>query len=252
MAYTRKEICAKTGIKSKHISTYVDRKQLIPNELGLFDMTDETNIAFMEKYESEKTGALAFDSPRAKEKNEKNLGAKAKPAARVVAIGSEFADDGDIFIPKGAFKPTTAKKPKEDWDEDEDQDPDEDDLDENGIPKYIVSERAFKHWQAKKFETEQALKQLELEKKMGELIPTDLVGGLISQQSKSFSGVFRQAAEKLIDLLIVKYKLSPQDAADMRRILVETVNKAVADSISESKKAIKGIVAEYSEKRKNG
>ena len=94
-----------------------------------------------------------------------------------------------------------------------------------------------------------ALSKIKKEKQMGIVIPTDLVKMLFSQHSKSISSSFKSATENLIIRLTTKYRLTREDAADIRHELIGDINTAVDASITETKKAIKVIVSEYSEIR---
>ena len=217
MLYSRLDFCGITGVKVKDISNYIKRKHVVVRKDGLIDSDDDKNSAFIEKRASFVIADAENDDTTGKH-----------PDFPEFDDGWRGLTDpqGYPVIPKEQIK--AAK---------------------NTVPLISVSERAFNHYHSEKYRVESELKILELQKKMGSLIPTELMGAVISQQSKSFSSAFRQALSRAIDLFILKYKLTGEDAAEMRKVVTETVNKAITDALAESKKQVKAIAKEFSEKR---
>lgn len=100
-----------------------------------------------------------------------------------------------------------------------------------------------------KMQEEIELLQIKKEKQLGLVIPTPLVKLLFTQHSKSIVSSFHNATDTLL-MKIQKMKgLSSVEMASLRGELTEIINIAVDDSIKESKKQIKNIVTEYSEKK---
>lgn len=113
------------------------------------------------------------------------------------------------------------------------------------------------------FELEQKLKQAELEKKevdtriallkeeklRGIVIPTDIVTMLFAQHFKSMSVEFNQGADNLITEFSKMAELNITQISELRGKLIAIVNDAIHRGIEESKKSVKNIVAEYSEKK---
>ncbi len=91
--------------------------------------------------------------------------------------------------------------------------------------------------------------EIKIAKMEGGLLPIEPLKSLILNYSRTMVIQFRQALEKNIDLLVIKYKLSGADAAMMRRNVVESINEAVEKAVNECKAGIKSITAEYSEKK---
>lgn len=91
--------------------------------------------------------------------------------------------------------------------------------------------------------------QIEIEKKEGQLIPTELIKALFLTHSKSITMTFKEGMEKIVDLFTIKYKLSQADAASMRKTMVEAINKGVDNAVSNTRGSLKKIITEYSEKR---
>lgn len=91
--------------------------------------------------------------------------------------------------------------------------------------------------------------QIEIEKKEGQLIPTELIKALFLTHSKSITMTFKEGMEKIVDLFTIKYKLSQADAANMRKTMVEAINKGVDNAVSNTRGSLKKIITDYSEKR---
>lgn len=83
----------------------------------------------------------------------------------------------------------------------------------------------------------------------GVVIPTELVKIVFTQHSKSIGSSFHNASETFLTMIGKKKGLNINEMAELRGELIEIINTAVAESIIESKKQIKNIVDEYSEKR---
>lgn len=106
----------------------------------------------------------------------------------------------------------------------------------------------------KKLDIERAKEDIEIarlkkEKLSGELIPTDLVKIVFATHSKSITIGFHQAVENLISQIAKQAGLDRDQIAKIRGILIEIINKAVKNALATSKKDLRNIVAEYSQKR---
>ncbi len=222
MEYTKKDFGVLTNQKTNNLAIYIRRGQVVVGSNGLIDSDDDINAAFMAKHHRDR-----FD----------NTTESTATQDRVTGSNpfSDF-DDGFRGVTDSQGYPILVKE--------------KDRPGKNGVPAISVSEKAFKHYQAEKYRIDGQLRELEFQKKVGSLIPTELMGAVIAQQSKAFSSSFRQALSRMIDLLTVKYKLTGVDTADMRKAVVDAVNKSVEDALAESKRQVKAIAKEFSEKRK--
>jgi hypothetical protein len=102
----------------------------------------------------------------------------------------------------------------------------------------------------RKMERETFLLEMQQQKLLGKLIPTDLVKALFGQHFKSVTITFKQAVDKLLTEFAKKAKMDRNGVAEMRMELIAVINKAVEDGIAESKKNIENIVSEYSQRGK--
>jgi hypothetical protein len=225
MEYTKKEFGALTGQKTNNLAKYIERRQVNVNEKGLIDSDDDVNMAFMAKHY------------RDTDENEEEIVATAAKSRKKAKNPDfpEFDDGWDGKTDSRGYPVITKERDRPGKD---------------GVPAISVSEKAFKHWQAEKYRIDGQLRELDFQKKMGALIPTELMGAVIAQQSKSFSSAFRQSLSRMVDMLVIKYKLTGADAADMRKMVVDTVNKSIEEALTSSKKEIKAIAKEFSEKKK--
>lgn len=89
------------------------------------------------------------------------------------------------------------------------------------------------------------LKKLDHQKKLGELVPTDLVRTLFVQHSKSIMTAFHDEADNFLMEISKEAGLSREQLAKMRGKLVMKINQGIENSLKESKKSLQAIVEEY-------
>lgn len=87
------------------------------------------------------------------------------------------------------------------------------------------------------------------EKARAVVVPTELVKALFSQHTKSILVEFSNSVDNIITKIAKKKALSNNEVAEIRKELIEEINIAVDKSIDESKKNIKNLMNEYSEKK---
>lgn len=133
-------------------------------------------------------------------------------------------------------KPKTRNKPRSESDQD----------------YFFQLEQEQKEIQIEKAKQEVELLKIKTEKAQGVVIPTDLVKIIFSQHTKYMLVEFNNAADKMTLDISKKYGLSNAQTAELRKQLTSELNKAADKSIDESKKNIKGIVEEYTERRSIG
>jgi len=114
--------------------------------------------------------------------------------------------------------------------------------------KYNVETR-IKNADLEKKEIDLQIAKVKLAKTMGDVIPTDLVKDLFAQQFKSVTTSFHQAADNFIMDIAKRARLKRDDIADLRGKLIEMINEGIVEAQVESKKAVRVIVKDYSEKR---
>jgi hypothetical protein len=91
--------------------------------------------------------------------------------------------------------------------------------------------------------------KLKKEKAMGLVIPTPQIKVLVAQHSKSITVSFYNAADVILTRLAKKCTISVEDQAALRGELRQSINEAVESAVNTTKKHLKNIVDEYSERR---
>lgn len=86
----------------------------------------------------------------------------------------------------------------------------------------------------------------------GAVIPTEIVKMIFAQQFKTVTAAFHNGADNYLVELAKLKDLDREEMAIIRGKLIEIINKAINDSVDESKKMIKNIVSEYSERKDVG
>lgn len=93
------------------------------------------------------------------------------------------------------------------------------------------------------------LQKIEIQKKRGELVPTDSVLNLVVLHSESIKTAYVDASEKLILIIAARHQMDSAELTEVRNKFLTIINGAVDQSIDNSKKFLKSIVKEYSVKR---
>jgi hypothetical protein len=96
---------------------------------------------------------------------------------------------------------------------------------------------------------ELTLQEIEIRKKLGELVPTDAVRHLVITHSESIKNAYNEATDNLIVILSQKKEMSSTEVADIRGQMTKIINNAIDSAINVSKRKISDVVREYSEKR---
>ncbi len=104
--------------------------------------------------------------------------------------------------------------------------------------------------QKKEVDTRIAL--LKEEKLIGASIPTDLVKSVISNLSKSMISSFKDGADQFIIEISKRKNLTVVESAELKGKIVEIINMCSSKAISESRKNLKNIIIEFSNKKEVG
>jgi len=86
----------------------------------------------------------------------------------------------------------------------------------------------------------------------GEVIPTEVVKSIFAQHFKSISHNFKDTVDNFLADISAKHKFTNEDMASYKGKLIKSINKSIEEGVTESKKSIRSIVKEYSEKRGKG
>jgi hypothetical protein len=110
-------------------------------------------------------------------------------------------------------------------------------------------EKLKKALDMEKRENEINLQRIEIAKKQGELVPTSLIKSLIIQQSEAMRVHYNEATEGLISIYNSIQRLTPQQAADIKKKMDENVNKTIDKIVETSKRNLKNVALEYAKTR---
>lgn len=180
---SRKELKKRFGISDAHISVYVKRGKLVPNEAGLFDFDNPQNALYATTRELKATTAID--------------GAEAATQA------------GDL------------------------------------MQKKIQADTL-------RIESVTELNRIRIQKIEGEVLPTDLVQPIFIMFTKAIQTAFADEAEDIVRDVSHAAKLSKQQMADLRKRIVEAVNRATEKGVKDGKSEVKKVANTYSDTRERG
>lgn len=206
------EFAGKCGIERNYLGVNIKRGKAIVNEDGMIDDAHPLNKMFLEKC-------------LAKPKKAENEG-----------ISRQNTSDSSAPA-KASPKPEKEKKTRT-------------------SAEYLKAEERLdlesekKRMEIEKLKRESRMADMQHEKALGKLLPTDPVRNLFMQTIKAYTVSFKQGAEKILTEFGKRSKLSRNDMAEIRTQLIDIINKASEEGISESKKSVMNIVREYSQTKK--
>lgn len=122
-------------------------------------------------------------------------------------------------------------------------------------PAFLASSEENLEAQKKRLEVlrlqkEVELKDIEIKKKMGQVIPVGLVEGVFSRHSNSFVKSFNNTLNIIVDEFSHKYSVSREDRAKFRGTMIENINIAITEAINITNLEIDSIVNDYKEIKK--
>lgn len=126
------------------------------------------------------------------------------------------------------------------------------DGEDSDIPTYEQSERRLKHLDAEKREKEVEKLSLDIQKKRGEVIPSELIPPVIMQHNQSIVTAFKNEHEEWLRNFAKQQGMTGVQVAQARGEVVQWINTAMNKATRISINAIEGIVSEYVEKRAVG
>ena len=116
---------------------------------------------------------------------------------------------------------------------------------------YLMDNK-IKEQELEKNKLQTKLLEVKLDKVIGDSIPTELVRNLMLAHSKSITVSFKNGLENWLKVISKKLNISIEDVAAFRAELIPIINTAVNDAIDGSKKGIKNIVDEHSQRKDVG
>lgn len=121
--------------------------------------------------------------------------------------------------------------------------------DSGEIPSFNVSERLLKYLDTQKREKEVEKLSIEIQKKRGEVIPSELIKPVFLQHNQYILMEMKNADEEMLSLMLHKYDIKSEDVAFLRAEWTKRRNACITNAISASLKGVSSIVNEFTEKK---
>lgn len=114
---------------------------------------------------------------------------------------------------------------------------------------YTESERQLKYLDTLKRRKEIEKLEFEVQKKRGEVVPSELIKPVFLQHNQSILTEYKNATDEIIRIFSKKRSLTVDEVAEIKTDLVKTINNAINNAIIISSKSIDSIISDHSDKR---
>lgn len=236
--HTKKEFRALAGgVSVQQLSTYTKRGNVIIRDDGYIDDGVDINQKFMRKFQVKNGGQVSVA-----DLDEMDRGRKQKKKVEPKREGIKASASEHPVPPP---KPVKVKKEKVVLPTKTPQE-----VERSMTPAFIPEagddlDTRKKKLEVAKLEKGVELLNIDIQKKMGQVIPVDLVKGLVNRLSKSFVVSYSVATERIADDLAHKYGASREDIGKFRVSAIRIQNDAIKESTEIAIGEIEGIVDEY-------
>lgn len=143
-------------------------------------------------------------------------------------------------------KKTTAAQPKGK------EIPDIEDLTPEEVPSYEESERKLKYLDTLKREKEIEKLQIDIDKKKGVVVPSELIKPVFLQHNQNIVQEFKNTADEIVRTFSKKHSLGANEVAEIKGELVACINSAIKKAVHASISQVKNIINEHSIKKEVG
>lgn len=117
---------------------------------------------------------------------------------------------------------------------------------------YTESERQLKYLDTIKRQKEIEKLEIEIQKKKGEVVPSELIKPVFLQHNQSIITEFKNATDEIIRIFSKKRSLTVEEVAEIKGETTETINNAINKATFSTVKAVESIVSEHSERKAIG
>lgn len=114
---------------------------------------------------------------------------------------------------------------------------------------YTESERQLKYLDTIKRQKEIEKLDIEIQKKRGEVVPSDLIKPVFLQHNQSIITEITNRCDEFIRIFSKKRSLTVNEVAEVRGEVVSWVNESMNKAILASIKSVENIITEHSEKK---
>ena len=221
---TKKTFANQCDIETKYLSVDISRGKVVVNADGMIDTTEPKNQIYIQK---------------------KLMGKEPKPISSPEPTKPRVEK---ITVPRGNVAPQQPKASMQ--------------LPE-GITEgevntalqmiegmdYQQLEMLYKYLQGEKLKTDIEKNKIEIEKKMGVVVPSEPLIPIVKQHNHFILQEQKNADEELLLAMAHKYDIAPSDTAYLRGEWIRLRNDAVTKATNLTVKAIVDVINDYSEKR---
>lgn len=222
MFLKRSEFADAVGVTLNTLKQHVRRKKIFISEGGYVDTDFELNKIYIEKQTNGE--GLDLTKIKNKEANQKNTQPETKkPPAQ---------------IKESVVKETLPSPP----------------ISNSENNELSISEVIKQKQRADllKVEKEIELKQIDIEKKMGRLMPIDMVETILTINIQTILRTFESECENVISICVERLGGDRSDIADLGKRMRESLFKSIQNVESKSKDEIEAVIKEYAVVRSRG
>ncbi len=216
--HTKQDFAKLADIRTNDISTYVKRRKIIVRDDGMIDDKESVNKTFLKTRQSLASKKSVIDH------------IKKFPAANSQTPNEENNDDEFPYFDGATKRGSDEKAP---------------DQTAAALEKLI-------HFRAEKVERETIKLDIDIAKKRGEIIPSEMVKPIFLQHNQFILTKFKNASDDLIRLIAKRKELTAEEVAEIKSEMVDVINHAIAEAIQMSVSSVDDIVNEFKVKRGAG
>lgn len=114
---------------------------------------------------------------------------------------------------------------------------------------YTESERQLKYLDTIKRQKEIEKLDIEIAKKRGEVVPSELIKPVFLQHNQSILTEFKNGIDEILRVFAKKSSLSVNQIAELKGEMVQIINHSVNKAIVTSENSVEVIISEHAEKR---
>ena len=222
---TKKSFANQCDIETKYLSVDISRGKVIVNDDGMIDTSNPKNQIYIQKKLMGKEPNPISSTPEpTKPKAEKISVPRGNVAPQQPKASMQLPDG----ITEGEV--STAMQMIEGMD-------------------YQQLEMLYKYLQGEKLKTDIEKNKIDIEKKMGVVVPSEPLIPIVKQHNHFILQEQKNADEELLLAMAHKYDIAPSDTAYLRGEWIRLRNDAVTKATNLTVKSIEDVINDYSEKR---
>lgn len=217
---TKKQVAEMLGIKTKDLSVYIGRGKVdvVPGGAdACIDIDSDKNKAFIDRALVKRGGATRL--------------VKLHPdntTPQVALPGQQQAtedEDGGKTLAELAKDPTLANM------------------------SYADLEKLYKHRQNEALRFRAMKDAIEIEKKRGEVIPSELMPALVIRHNQHFIVTFKNTTDQILTDFGKLRDFTPKEFAEMRKRMLDAINEGADEAVKMTQDSIREVINDYTVKR---